>query len=296
MEKVFVPLLASTIPNDALRAARAILDFIYLAQYPSHSTTTLQWLEAALQRFHAHKHTFVDHKVRVGFQIPKIHMMEHYVQSIKSRGTADGYNTELPECLHIDFAKVAYHASNKRNYPVQMMKWITRQEQMHAFGAYVRWHDPSSYPDVAENERENDDEDSDSEPEEEEAVGWSYHLAKRPGFPNTPVHKIIQDFHAPFFLLALHTYMQHYLPGATRRINENTRLDVYKRVRFTLSSIQRIEDTTIDDVVRATPSVPCDGRTAGTPARFDTAIIHYGKETKETGAQGQSDAPPWTQI
>jgi hypothetical protein len=33
---------------------------------------------------------------------------------------ADGYNTEFPECLHIDFAKEAYDASNKHDYTEQM--------------------------------------------------------------------------------------------------------------------------------------------------------------------------------
>jgi hypothetical protein len=37
----------------------------------------------------------------------------HYVTCIRALGLADGYNTESPERLHIDFAKEAYRASNK---------------------------------------------------------------------------------------------------------------------------------------------------------------------------------------
>ncbi|KAF8492251.1 hypothetical protein JB92DRAFT_3004157 [Gautieria morchelliformis] len=43
-------LMAHALPLDALKTARAILDFIYLARYPSHSTTTLQRLQDALGR------------------------------------------------------------------------------------------------------------------------------------------------------------------------------------------------------------------------------------------------------
>ena len=61
------------------------------------------------------------------FQIPKIHMMEHYVALIHSKGSTDGFNTEL-ECLHIDCAKEGYCASNKKNYTQQMIKYLTHHE------------------------------------------------------------------------------------------------------------------------------------------------------------------------
>ncbi|KAJ7906533.1 hypothetical protein B0H13DRAFT_1880510 [Mycena leptocephala] len=42
------------------------------------------------------------------FNIPKIHSLEHYEPSIRLFGSADGFNTESPERLHIDYAKNAY--------------------------------------------------------------------------------------------------------------------------------------------------------------------------------------------
>ncbi|KAF8511158.1 hypothetical protein JB92DRAFT_3083509 [Gautieria morchelliformis] len=246
MEKVFTALLPGDIPPPAVRAARALLDFIYLSQYPSHSTTTLQRLQDALERFHNDKQFFIDQQVCQHFHIPKFHMMEHYM---------------------------ANRASSRHDYTIQMTQWITRQEKVHALGAYVSW----SCPDKGEEEEVQTD---------MEATGWSFHLAKDPGFPNTPVRKLIQEFHATHFLHALSKYMHRKLPGHMRRINEDTRLDVYKRVRFTLGSIQRIEDTTVNDVVHTIPFVPHHGRTPDTPAQFDTAIIHYGREAQETGTEG----------
>ncbi|KAF8511390.1 hypothetical protein JB92DRAFT_3083494 [Gautieria morchelliformis] len=128
MEKVFVGLMAGALPPHALKAARAVLDFVYLAQYPSHTTTTLNCLQDALDRFHRYKGVFVDSKIREHFQIPKLHMIEHYTVSIISRGTADGFNTELPERLHIDFSK---------DFIIQMTQWLTRQEQLHSFGSFL---------------------------------------------------------------------------------------------------------------------------------------------------------------
>jgi hypothetical protein len=82
----------------------------------------------ALKTFHENKDVFVQAGIREHFNIPKIHAMIHYLEAIKSRGSADGFNTESPERLHIDFAKEGYRASNKKDYIKQMVVWLGRQE------------------------------------------------------------------------------------------------------------------------------------------------------------------------
>jgi hypothetical protein len=113
MQKVFVALLAGAVQEEVLIVVRALIDFIYYAQFQSHTTDTLEALRACLETFHKHKNILVDLEVHDHFNIPKIHSMEHYVQAIISLGSADGFNSEAPERLHIDYAKDAYRASNK---------------------------------------------------------------------------------------------------------------------------------------------------------------------------------------
>ena len=59
--------------------------------------------------------------------------MMHYGEAIRSHGTADGYNTEASERLHIDYAKDGYRASNKKDYFKQMTVWLGRQEAVSRF-------------------------------------------------------------------------------------------------------------------------------------------------------------------
>ncbi|KAJ6607063.1 hypothetical protein B0H10DRAFT_2308248, partial [Mycena sp. CBHHK59/15] len=66
--------------------------------------------------------------------IPKIHSMKYYVDSIRALATADGYNTER---LHIDCAKLGYAASSKKEYVAQMMRWLMRRESIHRFASYL---------------------------------------------------------------------------------------------------------------------------------------------------------------
>lgn len=61
MEKVFVGAVAGAVNDDrAVVAARAMLDFIYLAQLPAHTSETLSQLDDSLREFHQNKAVFVE--------------------------------------------------------------------------------------------------------------------------------------------------------------------------------------------------------------------------------------------
>lgn len=122
-----------------LVVARAILDFSYYAQLQVHTAESLNGLESALAIFHTNKDILQELNVCEHFNIPKLHQLSHYVQSILLFGATDGFNSELPERLHIDFAKEVYRASNKRDYEEQMALWLQRQEAVFLCGSYLNW-------------------------------------------------------------------------------------------------------------------------------------------------------------
>jgi hypothetical protein len=140
LQRVFVTALVGTTPNsDVVQASRALLDFVYLAQYHSHTDMTLQALQDALKDFHDLKDVFVGHRCRKHFNIPKLHSLVHYVKSIRLFGSLDGFNTENSERLHIDYAKKAYAATNRRDHTMQMTRWLNRQEAVMWFNSYLTW-------------------------------------------------------------------------------------------------------------------------------------------------------------
>ena len=96
-------------------AVRALLDFIYLVQYPIHTDESLVLLDNALEKFHGNKEIFVDLGIRDAFNIPKLHFARHYLDYIKFYGTLDNFNTEYTERLYIDLAKDAYSATNHKD-------------------------------------------------------------------------------------------------------------------------------------------------------------------------------------
>ncbi|KAJ3007938.1 hypothetical protein NUW54_g3348 [Trametes sanguinea] len=126
-------------PARLVRATRSLLDFLYLAQYPCHSSKTLKLLDEALLAFHANKAVFSDLQIRENFRLPKLHFLEHYRRCIELYGTTDNYDTQYSERLHIDFTKEAYRASNRKDEFAQMTRWLERKEKILHHQKYVEW-------------------------------------------------------------------------------------------------------------------------------------------------------------
>ena len=124
MERVFVGLLSGASEDKVLLVAHSLLDFIYYAQFQQQTDKTLTAMQDSLNVFHTHKDILVKLGIRDHFNVPKIHSLIHYVAAIRALGSTDGYNTEYPEYLHIDYAKDAYCTSNKRDYVEQMALWL----------------------------------------------------------------------------------------------------------------------------------------------------------------------------
>ena len=126
-------------PSKLLCAVRGALDFLYLAQYPMHTSDTLDRLDEALQLFHDNKDIFIDLGVRAHFNIPKFHNIHHYRSYIEMYRTTDNFNTEYTERLHIDFAKDAYRATNFKDVYPQMSCWLERREKIVHHTNFIKW-------------------------------------------------------------------------------------------------------------------------------------------------------------
>ncbi|KAI9456762.1 hypothetical protein HD554DRAFT_2207296 [Boletus coccyginus] len=80
--------------------------------YCSHTNETLQGLQDALNDFHTLKDVFISLSCREHFNIPKLHLLVHYIESIQLFSSFNGFNTENLEWLHINYAKKDYAATN----------------------------------------------------------------------------------------------------------------------------------------------------------------------------------------
>ena len=313
MHKVFLGVLAGSAPPRVIAAARGLLDFIYYAQYQSHTAETLRRMQEALDLFHANKDIFIDEGIREHFNISKLHSLIHYIDSIILFGSLDGFNSEHPERLHIDYAKKGYRASNKRDYTIQMTRWLQRQEAMDLRTAYLQWlnvliesDEDTSLLDLDSEPIEDYD---DGEAEYDHEVGhanavlaefkadaaplFTYKTAKKPPFPNTTVARLTSAYGATEFLPALQIFLDHNIPRnvPTLKPNQFDRFDIYNAISILLPSKPHVSDTKRLITVRATPEHLNGPRKPPTPARFDTAVIIEDEEAYEEGKIAGTSCP-----
>jgi hypothetical protein len=318
MEKVFLGILAGSADPAVIKTVRALLDFIHYAHFEVHTDHSLEAMEDAWRRIHENKEVFVELEIRKHFNISKFHNIRHYLDSIRSRGTADAFNTEISERLHIDFAKAGYRASNRKNYLAQMTKWLNRMEAVHRFGTYLQWAMPGYTAGSSQEELDDEDDDEDDEqgslkddeeeaeeeaeleakPEEEPELeqvevsdenSISYEIAKHAPYPHTSVQEIVEEYKCVDFLYYLEAFITKHLIEVKGIPNHSTVFPVYKQAVLTLPTFLRAASERRRDVVQATRAVSASRATNGgykvaVPPYTSTVIVRAGNEgSKSTG-------------
>ncbi|KAJ7131790.1 hypothetical protein C8R43DRAFT_895475 [Mycena crocata] len=284
MQRVFMGVLAGAVSAKVLTVVKSLIDFIYYAQLQSHTTRTLDALQSALDTFHTHKQIIVELGIREHFNIPKFHALQHYVDAIRRLGSADGYNTESPERLHIDFAKKAYRASNRRDYTEQMALWLQRQEAVAMRTSYLQW--LAAQSPLADGW--SSDSDSDTDNEAPAAASQPslvvrlpptllptrvYSIAKSPASVNVTVGYLQATHGAEDIIPALTIFLKKYFKPSPITPSLYDRFDIFNQISIHLPPNRYLSDQIRKSRIRAIPAVSRKGRSAEKPAIFDTALV-----------------------
>ncbi|KAH9900044.1 hypothetical protein C8Q73DRAFT_743854 [Cubamyces lactineus] len=120
--KVFLPALSGYVPDAMIQCLAAFFDFAYLAQRPSHDTTTLDAMDVALARFRQLRIVFVE----TG------HALLHYTRMIKLFGSSNGVCTSISESKHIVAVKRPWRASSWNKPLIQILVRNTRLSKLAA--------------------------------------------------------------------------------------------------------------------------------------------------------------------
>ncbi|KAG7098335.1 hypothetical protein E1B28_000296 [Marasmius oreades] len=285
MEKILLGVIAGAVPRDVVVCMRGVLDFIHYAQLDFHTDHSLEKMKDALCTFHDHKEAaFLHSGIREHFNIPKIHATKHYVPMIKSHGVAGGFNTEWSERLHIDFAKNAYRASNRREFIKQMARWLDRRESIQSFARFLSWSldepvkeiTPRKHGEEGNNEgAERGDAECDSDDEQLPSINKhplesTCFFAKRPPLL-VDLSTLENDYGCDRFVYCLEKFL------VDRRMRRDDywdtrpgRYEVYKRFQISVPPIPEVPSKTFTDTVHATPSSKHNHQHV--PARFDTVL------------------------
>ena len=269
------------VPSRVVKAVRAILDFVYLAQFPSHTTDTLRRLQESLQAFHLNKTVFIDLGTREAFNFPKLHSMLHYTSSIVLFGTTDNYNTEQTERLHIDFTKDAYRSTNRKNEFMQMTTWVERRERVQRHEAQVARQQLGE----ERNAHANDAIASLGPPQ----VHHGYlKMPRHPTSKSVSFQRLASEYGANSFQDALADFIACVnnpgVSSATLRNRAHNTLipfcavPVYHKFKFTANIDNEKSGSEVLDSVHVRPE-QTDRHGRIMPARFDTVLVREGQYT-----------------
>ncbi|KAH6912306.1 hypothetical protein BKA70DRAFT_1098303 [Coprinopsis sp. MPI-PUGE-AT-0042] len=276
-----------------LKAVRGILDFLYLAKYPVHTSTTLDQMDSALEAFHSNKDIFIQLGIRHDFNLPKLHFIGHYRELFEIFGTSDNFNTEYTERLHIDMAKDAYRSTNSKDEYPQMTAWLDRRERILCHDKFIRRRLggvnadtplPSAQPG----------------PNPLLVPPRTLKMARSPS-TSVPLDDIDNLYHAQDFKLVLAKFIIHYNNPALSKRQVYRRaavfhipfqkIPVYHRVKFVSADpcANNPLAEIIVDSIHVEPARVEPHREMLIPGRFDTALIRVRQDHCDNGVSAIKD-------
>ncbi len=119
--QVYLPAIEGYVPDEAVQAMRAFIEFCYIARCDIHDTCSLAALDNALQRFHHHREIFCTSGIRTDFNLPWQHSLIHYVKLIRAYGAPNGLCSSITESKHIKAIKELWWRSSHFEALSQML-------------------------------------------------------------------------------------------------------------------------------------------------------------------------------
>lgn len=265
---------APKMESRVVQCLRAFHDFLYLAQYRTHSDSTLKYLSAALAKFHELKHVFIENGARKGkkkkmdhFKIPKLAVLHSYAHHIPWMGTSPQFSTEVTETCHQYLVKEPYRLTNFRDYEKQMCRSLDRDERIQQMDEFLRWFEEESSRAAIEAELEGHSQEyrqlalqhiyqtdgrevstSSNDPKINETKIF---CTQTPHSPRIPILDVAKQYK----LIDLPLRVNEFLKEHDRRGSEhlNPAIDVWTRFRMQTPTVQDSEELSQIRTIQALP-------------------------------------------
>ncbi|KAF8597068.1 hypothetical protein BDV93DRAFT_610591 [Ceratobasidium sp. AG-I] len=311
MAMQFLPVVAESTTDDMVRLTRALLDHMYRGHATRMTEGELEEMEDAWREFHRVKEEVVTLGAMANpalfNRISKMHTVMHWPRSIRQLGTPDGYNTEAPEHMHIEFAKEPWRYSSRVDALPQMIRFIQRQEAIRIQDSHLKAWLSMIRQQIRRRDRElgGEEDDTDDEAGTEDDEEWEdveegaeerpdathyphpgLAIALSPTHRNVPANQIIENYRAPDLIAALTRFLEREVAkshGRTRP-NQSDRLcvpflspqhlfNVWHRLALFHTRLPFAPDESPRrDVVRAKPATRNAYGLVTRPAVFDTVL------------------------
>ncbi|KAG2085470.1 uncharacterized protein F5147DRAFT_748705 [Suillus discolor] len=150
LQRTLVPSIAGIVPPQLVHAIRALIDFIYKAQSPVYSDTSVDSMVALLEEFHHHKHAILDAGTLDNFIIPKLELLQSFAAFTKDTGALTQWTADTSRQSRTFTEQILYlflwmHDSPLANAIVTEEQEVTETDPALAWIAHIAPHDPNQW-------------------------------------------------------------------------------------------------------------------------------------------------------
>lgn len=295
---------------------RAIVDFTYLIQYKSHSSTTLQYTTDALQTFHNTKGVYITLGVRRGkkgvikhYNIPKLLVLETFAPHVILMGVSCQFSTEVAETLHRTLAKEPYAFTNHKNFFSQMCDRLDRSERIAFVREFCQWSAEQDqkaemetlfhmytpgYRKMAIDRYQRFLEESNTERPREiripvktrisQARLW---LALQPHMPRHEIENIASKYRLHDLERLLRSYLRSRDESAEEEDLAISHIDVWTKLRIRVDDVQDEDGVSQEHCIEALPPSPTQPH-----GHCHCVLVHDADTAEEVGIEGTLEGVP----
>ncbi|KAG1800667.1 hypothetical protein EV424DRAFT_1352065 [Suillus variegatus] len=146
LQRTLVPSIARVAPPQFIHAIRTLIDFIYKAQNPVYTDTSVDSMVASLKEFHDHRQAILDAGARRGtkgmidnFLIPKLKLLQSFAAFTKDIGAPIQWTADVTERLLITHCKLPFDRTSHQSctFTEQIVDILNREESMRRFQLYL---------------------------------------------------------------------------------------------------------------------------------------------------------------
>ncbi|KAG1848559.1 hypothetical protein DFJ58DRAFT_842935 [Suillus subalutaceus] len=144
-QRTIVAMISGAAPPEFVQAIRALIDFMYQAQNPVHTESSIEAMQASLNEFHDCKVAILEAEARRGkssikedFYIPKLELLLSFAEAIRNNGGLIQFTVDVSERLLITHCKSPFtRTSKQKDFSEQIVHILDREERMRQFDLYL---------------------------------------------------------------------------------------------------------------------------------------------------------------
>ncbi|KAG1884265.1 hypothetical protein F4604DRAFT_1978027 [Suillus subluteus] len=149
IQHTIIATIAGVADVDFIRAIRALIDFIYQAQSPTFTLSSIAAMSASLGEFHRFKGAIINTEARRGtsgpiehFEIPKLELLTSFARTIPNLGAPIQFTSETSKRMLITHCKSPFmRTSHQRaSFTQQIVRLLDREDTARQFDLYALLH------------------------------------------------------------------------------------------------------------------------------------------------------------